>query len=101
MQDYDDDPDFDSLDEDEFEFVEEFGSPPPDEPDLDDFDDESAGQGKEEPDCFDCNDAGCRSCDPTPFQQRVDNIRAKLAPLFHRVYCRFVRRDQLDDEPPF
>lgn len=62
-----------------------------------DFDDQPTAPAKEEPDCGDCYDTGCRNRNPTRPQFHIDNLRWKLSRLYHRLF----RRGQLHDEPLF
>lgn len=64
---------------------------------ADDWWDDEPVYVKEEPDCPACNDAGCRSCEPT----RLDLWRSSIRWRLHRLRARVGRRTTFDNEHPF
>jgi hypothetical protein len=91
------DADRDNWHEDRFLVDEDDGDEPDRAPDYDPFDD-PWGPPKEEPDCYACNDAGCRACEPT----RWDLVVRRVKDWWSRLWRRRAPV-QADDpwEPPF
>lgn len=62
------------------------------------WDDEDFWRSKEEPDCYACNDGGCRSCSPTWLQYWWWRFTHRLS---WRLWRFRTRHEQYSDEPPF
>ncbi|MFF4600581.1 hypothetical protein [Amycolatopsis sp. NPDC001319] len=63
------------------------------------YDDELLGPPKEEPDCMECQDYGCRWCRPTPWQRWWWlHVGHRLAAARMRLRR---RANHPLDEPPF
>ena len=70
-----------------------------DEPD--DWYDDMPAHVKEEPDCFSCNDRGCRWCAPTRLEMWRNRLTGPYRWLRWRLWHWRHRQPWYSDEPPF